>query len=45
MGVITNKVLIKTLGLSRIAQGKHGDYEEMNFKDEMRDKGDLSNHV
>lgn len=45
MDVIINKGLIETLGFSRIAQGKQGDYEEMNLKDGMCDKGDLSNHI
>lgn len=34
-----------TLGLNRIAQGKHGDYQENSFKDEMYNKDEMGNHV
>lgn len=42
MGVIINKVLSETLGLSRTAQGKHGNYEETNLKGGMCDMDDFS---
>lgn len=45
VGVISRKVLIESLRINVIAQGKNGDYQEHSSKDEMCDKYDLNHHV